>query len=557
MKSGTSSHTKAASQTPKPVRVPLISPASMPTFSQANADFRQTLSARPNWHRYGYSSLIVLLVTLLGLPFRSYIEPTNLVMLYLAAVMWVAVRWGRYPAIWASIFSTVVFDLVFVPPYYTFVVDDAQYILTFLGLLGVGIIISTLVAQVREQEKAAHWREKQTVALYHLSQKLVGADLQQIADAAVSQISQTTGGPVAIFLVEEKQLQLRAKTASLHLEPEVTKTAVWVQQHGQPADRESSLTGLQTHYLPLTAARGVMGVLVIYPGNQQRPWTEEERHLLTSFAGHIGLAVERALLADETKQMQLMRETEKLHTTLLNSISHDLRTPLASITGVLSSLREDALLLPEAARDELVSTAWEETERLNRLVGNLLDMTRLESGTIQVARQPADLEDLVGVALEQMSSRLKDRPLHTNLPPTLPLVPMDFVLMVQVLVNLLDNAVKYSPSGTTIQVDLKETSAEIVIRISNEGPTIAEVELERLFEKFYRGQRWHGMGGTGLGLTISKGIVEVHNGRIWAENRAEGGLTISIALPKDARANGRSGHGGSGHIESGHEESSR
>jgi two-component system, OmpR family, sensor histidine kinase KdpD len=266
-----------------------------------------------------------------------------------------------------------------------------------------------------------------------------------------------------------------------------------VQQHGQPADRESSITGLQTHYLPLTAARGVMGVLVIYPGNQAQPWTEEERHLLTSFAGHIGLAVERALLADETKQIQLMRETEKLHTTLLNSISHDLRTPLASITGVLSSLREDALLLPEAARDELVSTAWEETERLNRLVGNLLDMTRLESGTMQVARQPADLEDLVGVALEQMSSRLKDRPLQTNLPPTLPLVPMDFVLMVQVLVNLLDNAVKYSPSGTAIRVDLKETPAEIVIRSAMKGRLSLKQNWKGCLRNFTEGSgAWYG-----------------------------------------------------------------
>jgi two-component system, OmpR family, sensor histidine kinase KdpD len=540
MRSGTPHHKQIAPDTAEPVREPVLSPAPESAFGHVSPDPARIQPTRKKWRLYGYSSLIVLLTTLLGLPFRSFIEPTNLVMLYLAAVMWVAVRWGRFPAIWASILCTIVFDLVFVPPYYTFIVDDAQYILTFLGLLGVGIIISALVAQVREQEKAARWRERQTVALYDLSQKLTGAaDLQQIADAAVSQISRTTGSPVAIFFVRQGALQLWAKTASLVLEAEAVATAVWVQQQGRPADRESKVSELQSHYLPLTAARGVMGVLLIDPGSREQPWTEEERRLLTSFAGHIGLAVERALLAEETKQIQLMRETEKLHTTLLNSISHDLRTPLASITGVLSSLREDMLLLPEAARSELVNTAWEETERLNRLVGNLLDMTRLESGTMQVTHQPADLEDLVGVALEQMSSRLKERPIHTDLPPNLPLVRIDFVLMVQVLVNLLDNAVKYSPSGTPIRISLRDGPEEIIIAVSNEGNRIPEEELDKLFEKFYRVNTWGGTAGTGLGLSISRGIVEVHNGRIWAENRAEGGLTVSVALPKDAPTNGR------------------
>jgi two-component system, OmpR family, sensor histidine kinase KdpD len=496
----------------------------------------QSRLAGVQWRRYGYSSLLVLLATVLGLPFRSFIEPTNLVMLYLAAVMWIAMHWGRNPAIWASILCTILFDLIFVPPYYTFIVEDAQYMLTFLGLLAAGIVISTLVARVREQEKRARRRERQTAVLYDLSQRLTAAtaDIQQIADVAVNQVAELTASPAAIFLPHNGSLRAWATMTALPTTDE-SETVTWVYENGQPAGRFTGYDSgrQQGHYLPLTAAQGVMGVLGIYPPDQET-WTDEERRLLLSFTGPIGLALARAQLAEETKQMQLMRETEKLHTTLLNSISHDLRTPLASITGVLSSLREDALLLPEAAREELLNTAWEETERLNRLVGNLLDMTRLEAGTMQVARQPADLEDLLGVALKQVASRIKDRPIHTmSLPATLPLVRIDFVLMVQVLVNVLDNAVKYSPVGTAIWIDLHEEPREIVIRISDEGIGVPTEEMDKLFEKFYRVKRRHNLVGTGLGLSICKGIVDLHHGRIWAETRPGGGLAVSIALPKD------------------------
>jgi two-component system sensor histidine kinase KdpD len=494
-----------------------------------------------NWRPYSYSAGIVLLVTVLGLPIRAFIEPTNLVMLYLAAVTWIAIRWGRYPAIFGSILSTIIFDLVFVPPYYALIVDDAEYILTFFGLLGVGVVVSSLVAQVREQEKAAKRRERQTAALYDLNQKLAGAeDLQQIADVALAQLTAALGKSAAIFLPQEGHLQLQAATVPLAGGNEFELAAA-VYKQGRPIGRRAEhLDQFEGRYLPLTATQGVVGVLAIYSDERDLAWSNEEERLLASFAGHIGLAIARALLAEEAKQIRLARETEKLYTTLLNSISHDLRTPLASITGVLSSLREDASLLPEAARTELINTAWEETERLNRLVGNLLDMTRLESGAMQIIRQPVDLEDLVGVALDQMRARLKERAVHTNLPPNLSLAPMDFVLMAQVLVNLLDNAVKYSPAGTPIGIDVHEEPLEIIISVRNEGMGIPDEEAEKVFDKFYRLKRRDDVGGTGLGLSICKGIVEAHNGRIWLENQAESGLAAVIALPKEA---GNSGGG--------------
>jgi two-component system, OmpR family, sensor histidine kinase KdpD len=490
-----------------------------------------------NWRPYSYSAGVVLLVTVMGLPIRPFIEPTNLVMLYLAAVIWIAIRWGRYPAIFGSILSTIIFDLVFVPPYNVLIVDDAEYILTFFGLLGVGVVVSSLVAQVREQEKAARRRERQTAALYDLNQKLADAeDLQQIADVALAQLTAALGQPAAIFLPQEGHLQLQAATLPLAGGNE-RELAAAVYEQGRPMGHSERFDG---RYLPLTATQGVVGVLALYPAEGDLAWSNEEERLLASFAEHIGLAIARALLAEEAKQIRLARETEKLYTTLLNSISHDLRTPLASITGVLSSLREDASLLPEAARTELINTAWEETERLNRLVGNLLDMTRLESGAMQIIRQPVDLEDLVGVALDQMRTRLKERTVQTNLPPNLPLAPMDFVLMAQVLVNLLDNAVKYSPAGTPIGIDVHEAPLEIIISVRNEGMGVPDEETEKVFDKFYRLKRREDVGGTGLGLSICKGIVEAHNGRIWLENLAEGGLAAVIALPKEA---GNSGGG--------------
>ncbi|MEW5961801.1 MAG: ATP-binding protein, partial [Chloroflexota bacterium] len=243
------------------------------------------------------------------------------------------------------------------------------------------------------------------------------------------------------------------------------------------------------------------------------------------------LAIERVQLAEDAGLAQLLRETEKLQTALLNSISHDLRTPLASITGALSSLRDDAAFLDEAARRELVSTAWEQADRLNALVGNLLEMTRLEAGATRVKRELCDVQDVVGVALAQLANRLDARPVKVEVPDDLPLVPLDFVLMVQVLVNLLDNADKYSAPLTPITIRAYLDDSELVIEVIDQGIGIPVDELERVFTKFYRVPRANGIGGVGLGLSISRGIVEAHHGRIWAGNRPEGGARITLTLP--------------------------
>jgi two-component system sensor histidine kinase KdpD len=484
-------------------------------------------------HRFLKSLLLVAVVTAIGLPLRPYIEPTNLVMLYLLAVIVAAIRLGRAPAILASVLGVVAFDLVFVPPYYTLVVAHAQYLLTFAALLGVGLLISTLAAQVREQARAAQKREAQTAALYELSRDLAAAvELADVAHTVVSHVEQILASQAAVLVHDGLQLELLSASAGYALDASELAVASWALQHGQAAGRHTdTLAGAKGFYLPLRAAQAIVGVLAVHMIRSADELAPEQRRLLESFASQAALAIERDQLAEKAKQAQLLRETEKLQSALLNSISHDLRTPLATITGALTSLLGDGDLLDEEARRELTKTAYGEAERLNRLVGNLLDMTRLESGAMKLAPELGDVQDAVGVALSQLSNQMADRSVVVNVPHDLPLVPMDFVLIVQVLVNLLDNADKYSPPAAPIEIKAYTASTSLMIDVADCGPGIPAEELNRIFEKFHRLQRPGHRQGTGLGLSISKGIIEAHGGHISARNRPAGGAVFTIALP--------------------------
>lgn len=493
------------------------------------------VTARPaqSWRQYAWSAGLVALTTLLGFPLRPFIDPINLVMLYLLAVVIAAIRLGRRPAMLASFLSVVAFNYVFVPPYYTYVVSDAQFLLTFAALLVVGIVISTLTAQARDQARAAQRRQTHTAALYELSRDLAAAiEPENIAQIVVTHISQTLEFPAAVLLPQPEKLAPCFTASSFTMDENEQAVAAWVLQHNQPAGRGTdTLAGANNSYLPLKAAQDVIGVLGIGVSEATNPFTPEQWRLLESFANQAAQAIQRVQLADEARQAQLLRETEKLQTALLNSISHDLRTPLASITGALSSLRDDAAFLGEAARNILVTTAWEQADRLNNLVGNLLEMTRLEAGTTKVKPELCDVQDLIGVALEQLGHRLGGRTIHIEAPDNLPLVSMDFVLMVQVLANLLDNALKYSPQDTPITIRAAATSTEFTLQVIDRGIGIPDHEIERIFQKFYRLPGANGVSGTGLGLSISKGIVEAHSGRIWATNNPEGGAVFTIAMP--------------------------
>lgn len=490
------------------------------------------------WHRYVESAAWVGAATLLSELSHRYIVPVNLVMLYLLVVVIVALRLGRGPAIFASVFSVLVFDFFFVPPHLTFVVSDTQYLLTFAGLLSVGLVISTLTSRVRDQAEAARRRETQTATLYALSQDLATAvGLEEIMQAVIRHIGQAFDREVAVFLAEGERLAARATSPDFGLDEDKQAVATWAFRHGQPAGRGTdTLSAADARYLPLKTAQGVVGVLALKLPRSGLHSTPEQRRLMEAFASQIALAVERAQLAETARQAQLLRETEKLQTALFNSISHDLRTPLASITGSLSSLLEDTL--DPASQQELLKTAHEEAGRLNRLVGHLLDMSRLEAGALKMSRQPCDIQDVIGAALQQLNGLLANRQININLPVDLPLVSLDFVLMVQALINVLENAAKYSPLTTPIDIQTQVRGDEIEIQIADRGPGIPSDDLARIFTKFYRIQRPTQEArpaklppGTGLGLSISSGLVEAHGGRIWAENRPGGGTVVTVALP--------------------------
>jgi two-component system sensor histidine kinase KdpD len=481
--------------------------------------------------------MLVLGATGFGFLIAGDISPTNLVVVYLLAVVLAAFYLGRGPAILVSILSIIAFDFFFVPPNFTLAIADTEYLITFLGLLSVGLIISQLAAMVREQAEAAQRRETQTVALYELGRDLtVTAGLESVTQTVISHVGESFSREVAIFLPLSGVLQVYAASPGLVVSNEDLGVATWTFDHGQIAGRGTdTLPAASMRYQPLKTMRGVVGVLGVKPASPDRFLTRDQLRTLDAFANQIAVAIERTSLAEKTRQTEMLEITDKLQTALLNSISHDLRTPLVSITGALSSLSNDQVTLNESDRRSLIETASEEADRLNQLVGNLLDMTRLESGAMHLKPDAADLQDLIGSSLEELGTSLDNRNVTVDVPDDLPLVQMDFVLIERVLVNVIDNALKYSPSETPIEIKATMAGAFIEISVADRGPGIPQEDLNRIFDKFYRVQRPNNVSGTGLGLAICKGIVDAHGGFISAENRPGGGAIITIALPVEVQ----------------------
>ena len=484
-------------------------------------------------NRYLWSFLLVAVATGVGFLIGGKVEATNLVMIYLLAVVVAAVYLGRGPAILASLLGVLAFDFLFVTPYFTFAVSDTQYIITFIGLFLVGIVISQLAARASEQAQAARQREAETAELYDLSRDLASsANVESILSVLQRHLEQTFSRTIVVLLPDGNQLVERVLSDDMQLNKEELAVADWVYRHAEPAGRHTNtLPAAQLRYLPLKTSKGVVGVLGV--GKQDESdsdLTSAQRRLMESFANQGAQAIERAQLEEQNRQMALVQSAEKLQNALLNSISHDLRTPLVAITGALSALDEN-YEMDEPARIALVENARGEAERLNRLVGNLLNMTRIESGAIKLHLEPGDVQDLIGTAIEQLGKRISSRKVAVDMPTNFPLVPMDFTLMVQVLVNVLENAVKYSPEYCAIEVNAQVVDDKARLQILDRGEGIPSEDLARIFDKFYRVQRPESVSGTGLGLSISKGIVEAHGGTIRAINRIGGGTILEVELP--------------------------
>lgn len=500
--------------------------------------------------RYTQSAGLVFLATLISIPIHFQIDAVNLVMLYLAAVVVAAVFFGRGPAILASLLSVITFDFFLIEPRLSFTVADTQYLLTFLGLLVVGLVISTTVDRVAHQVEITRQKEAHTAALNSLSKDLTSAlNLDDMLRSVVHHIYQSFACRVLVFLPSENSLRLAADSNQVNkpgqshkLSPQEIQKAWTVYSspvHSEffPNGKKEISTADTIQFLPLQTSLGKVGVLGIeITDNLSLLADQAQQDLLQGFANLAALAIERAHLAEQASQAKVFKDIERLQTALLNSISHELRTPLVSITGALSSLAEKISIGEESpeelsSRAEIIETAYEDARRMNLLVGNLLDMSRLESGTLKLNREPCDLQDLVGISLERFNQQYPERMVQVSLDEDLPLLDLDFALMVEVLLNLLVNSAKYSPSNTPIDLFCRRAGNSIEIEINDRGEGVPPEDLEHIFDKFYRSSNVQKTGGLGLGLSISKGFIEAHDGHIQASNLPAGGLSLKIYLP--------------------------
>jgi two-component system sensor histidine kinase KdpD len=489
-----------------------------------------------NWRRYLYGLGLVVLATLSGQLMHNLFTSTTIAMLYLLCVVITAYLWGLGPSILVSVLGVLAFDFFHIPPYLTFRVADTQYVFAFLALLLVGIIISYLASLVRRQTESARRRERETAALYSLGRDLaVSSDLESYILAIIKRAKETFGQDTIIFLPDpqnKETLKPYASNQNITIDENELAAAIWSFQHQRIVGHGTdTLPNAKARFLPLVTARGAVGVIAISTSDTSVDLTIEQERLLEAYADLASVAIESILLANEAQNTQVLRNTEKLQTALLNAVSHDLRTPLVSVIGVLSSLQEKGMHLNNVDKMNLIQVAREEAERLNHLITNLLDVSRIEAGAIKISKQPSDVQDLVGAALEQLGSRVGTRPVNMDIPAELPFVSVDFGLIVQTLVNVLDNALKYSPDDSPIDIRARQVGQEMQIEIADRGIGIPQQDLSHVFDKFYRIQRPDNVTGTGLGLSICKGIIEAHGGHITAENRPGGGTIIRLVLP--------------------------
>ncbi len=483
---------------------------------------------------------------------KTHFDLPNLIMIYLLGAAIIAARFGRGPAVISAVINLAAFDFFFVPPVFSFAVSDTQYLVTFAVMLVVTLIIGNLTASVRLQARVAGHRERRTASLYAMSRELAGArGAENLAKIAVRHTSEVFDSQVVVLLPDAAGRIAHPRGASLpgSLRGADLSVAQWVFDHGQNAGLGmDTLPGSDAIYLPLKSAAPApaeagakksttippapaLGVLALLPANPRRVLLPEQLHLLETFAGQVALALERVHLADQAHQAAIHAENERMRNALLSAISHDLRTPLAVIAGSASTLVEGAAALPESKRKEMAQAIYDQARQMTQQVNNILDMTRFEIGAPQLNRQWQPLEEIVGAVLNRMQAGLQGRKVAVDLPEDLPLVLVDGALIAQVLSNLLENAVKYTPPGSPIEIEAWAAGEEITVSVVDRGPGIKPGDEERVFEKFHRGEPEGAVGGAGLGLTICRAIVEAHGGRIWAENRFVGGAMFCFTLP--------------------------
>jgi two-component system, OmpR family, sensor histidine kinase KdpD len=490
---------------------------------------------------YVVSIGLLVIATALSDAFRPYVRPSEVALGYLTLVLITAARFGLIPSLVLSALAMLAFDFFWLPPIYTLNIDDPRDWIALGFLVVVAVITSNLTAWTGAQMLVARSHARTTAELYSFSRRLSAiATLDVLLHAIAYQIGTILHARVVVLLPEGGRLATQAGHPSqTNLDEADLAAATWAWHNDRPAGHGAAmLGGGERLFLPLRTPRGGVAVLGIARDAPRSLLTPEERRLLDALADQAAVAIERITLAAEIDETKVLRETERLRSALLTSISHDLRTPLASVLAALGSLRRDDTIEDPEARNELLDTAQEEAERLNRFLGNLLDITRLEAGALEIKRDAVDLADIIGSAVRRARKLLGARTIKVDVADDLPMVKLDFVLFEHVLFNLLDNAAKYSPPGSTVSIQAALVENAIALRIGDEGAGIPAEDLERVFDKFYRlktsdRQR----AGTGLGLAICRGFVEAQGGTIAASNRkGRPGCVFTITLPVESDA---------------------
>ena len=488
---------------------------------------------------YLFAVLSVLASTGLAWLLFPHVDLANLIMVYLLGILAVSSRLSLGPSTLASFLSVIAFDFFFVPPRFSFAVSDTQYIFMFLVMLLVGLSISNLTVRVRRQAKFSRLRERRTAALYALSRELAGnRGTQELLRIAVKHIAEVFESDVIALLPDDQgRLKVQCGTSEdFTLSAKEMGVAHWSYDLGQVAGRGTdTLPASEALYVPLLASGEPVGALGVKPKDPERLFIPEQLHLLEAFAHQSALAVAGDRLEQKQKQTQVLMETEKLRSSLLSSVSHDLRTPLAAIAGSASSLLENRENMDKKTQDELLENIFGESERLNRLVNNLLEMTRLESGAIRAKKEKIHINEIIGSALSRLEKQIGARTVEIRARQDLPALPMDGLLIEQVLVNLLDNALKYTPDHSPVELSAETEGAWMKVQVFDRGPGLTEDDLAHVFDKFYRGQAQRLAGGTGLGLSVCKGILDLHEGKIEAFNRSGGGAVFQFSLPMEPK----------------------
>ncbi len=501
---------------------------------QPLASAAQTEPALQRLRRYGLTAAACIGAAVLCWPLQWAFAQTNIVMVFLLAVLWVGWKQGRGPAVLASFLSVGLFDFFFVEPKLSFAVSDVQYLLTFAVMLAVGLLTGQLTAGLRYQALVASERERRARLLFELTSDLAGAlQTEQVLEVAERTLAREVQGQVLIYTLDlHEQLQPSPREALLSdAERPDAGTARWALDHRQAAGLSTdTLPGSPWHYLPLEAPMRLRGVMALRPRALGTVLQPELSAQLATCGRIIGQALERVHYVEVAQQALVQIESERLRNSLLSALSHDLRTPLAVLYG-LSQTLETLPGLPAQAR-ELSLTLQQQSRRVGAMVNNLLDMARLESGSLQLNRQWQPLEEVVGTSLQILGDSLAQHRLQMRLPTGLPLLHLDAALMERVLCNLLENAVKYTPPGSQITLAAVTEPDQVVLSVEDDGPGLPAGREEQLFNKFSRGEKESSTPGVGLGLAICRAIVDAHGGRIWAERSALGGAAFKIALPR-------------------------